>query len=88
MTDRAIEIAESIIKDDKYSELILAIVEKAEDIFRQCGEPDDFCLQYASCFNIIFGGHNRLIWNPNGFHLDESYCRKDFIDKFNQIKAK
>jgi hypothetical protein len=88
MSDKSIEIAESIIKDDGHVELILAIVEKAENIFEKCGRPDDFCLQFASCFNIIFGGHNRLIWNPNGFRLDERYCSAEFIDKFNQLKGK
>ena len=88
MSDRAVEISNSIINDDKYPELIYSIVERAEEIFKECDEFGDFGVQYVSYNCIVFGGFNRMIWTPNGFRLDESYCRKDFIEKFNQLKGK
>lgn len=80
------DIANQIIDSNNYPEIILSIVEKAENIFKYCNAYSDFGLQSVSYNSIVFGGTNRLIWNIDSFRIDESYCTDNFKDKFKELK--
>jgi hypothetical protein len=55
-------------------------VEEVMDIFEACGCPDDFCVQNAGGYVLVFGGTNRLCWSAKkGFYPDRSYCTKRFL---------
>ena len=84
----SIEITEQLERD--WGEIVLSIVDEAREIFRECGDEDDFGLQHAAEFAglagvIVFGGtNNRLLWSPGGgFRPDASYCSSRFLERFN-----
>ncbi len=87
MINKSDDIANQIIDSNNYPEIILSVVEKAENIFKYCNAHSDFGLQCVSYNSIVFGGTNRLIWNIDSFRIDESYCTNDFKDKFNELKT-
>lgn len=63
------------------------IVDTAEEIFRRCGSPDDFCFQSESMGSLVFGGLNRLLWNArNGWRISNSHCSPTFISVWSHIK--
>lgn len=86
MINKSDDIANEIIESNNYPEIILSIVEKAENIFKYCNAHSDFGLQSIGYNSIVFGGTNRLIWNIDSFRIDESYCTSNFKDKFNELK--
>mgnify|MGYP003435638571 FL=1 len=86
MIDKSDDIANEIIESNNYPEIILSIVEKAENIFKYCNAHSDFGLQSIGYNSIVFGGTNRLIWNIDSFRIDESYCTANFKDKFKELK--
>lgn len=86
MIDKSDDIANEIIDSNNYPEIILSIVEKAENIFKYCNAHSDFGLQSISYNSIVFGGTNRLIWNIDSFRIDESYCTANFKDKFKELE--
>jgi len=62
------------------------VVERARDIFCDCQAEDDFCIQHISGTIVVFGGTNRLIFDPiTGFRADREYCTKRFLDTFNSL---
>ena len=66
------------IEQGDHMYIVASIVEAAAEYFAGC--PEDFCIQHVATTHIVFGGTNRLIWNPkHGFSCDESYCRPEFI---------
>ena len=78
----SIEITEQLERD--WGEIVLSIVDEAREIFRECGDEDDFGLQHAAGGGIVFGGTNRLLWTPGGgFRPDASYCSSRFLERFN-----
>lgn len=64
-------------------ELGQMVVDRAEEIFEECGVKDDFCIQSMGSRGGIFGGTNRLYWNPkDGFTFSGRHCTSNFIEKF------
>lgn len=60
----------------------LLVVEAAMDIFAICGAATDFTVQSVGV-NVVFGGTNRLLWNPkSGFRPDRPYCTDRFLLEF------
>ena len=66
-----------------HEELTYIIVYEAAKYFAEC--PEDFCLQSVGYNCIIFGGTNRLIWTPNGFAPDISYCTEKFLKYYSGL---
>lgn len=68
---------------------VYEIVDFAAKIFESAGCPDDFGLQHLGGNSIVFGGCNRLLWNPrDGYFADESYCSERFIKAVNEFNEK
>ena len=67
--------------------LLFEVIDTAEYLYNTAGFKSDFCVQHISNSVIIFGGHNRVIWSPlNGYRVDSSCCRDEFIEKFNSAR--
>ncbi len=57
------------------------VLDRAMELFDYAKCGDDFCIQHSGGYNTIFGGTNRLLWNPiTGFHADKKYCSERFIE--------
>ncbi len=62
---------------------------KAEELFKQLGVQDDFCIQYIGGAVVVFGGLNRITWHPwSGFSLDTAYCTPETIRKWNALQIR
>jgi hypothetical protein len=61
------------------------VIEEAEQIFTECGSPDDFCIQCSVGYSVVFGGLNRLLWtSKGGFKPDRCYCSKRFLENWDE----
>ena len=77
------------IHDRDGVEIYWFIAETCRNIFKDCMAENDFCLQYSSYNMIIFGGTNRILWDPvKGFRPDHGYCTADFIRRFEAWRLK
>ena len=66
----------------------IEVLAAAEDIFRVCGAPEDFCLQHAGS-TFVFGGTNRVIWDPvRGWRVSQSHCSERFYSRWQMIGNK
>lgn len=64
-----------------------AVEKAAYDIFDTCCAESDFCIQSADGFVAIFGGTNRVIFdprNPIAFYPDRTYCTEHFLAKWDE----
>ncbi len=64
------------------------VVNRAREIFEfaKCGS--DFCIQNVDSDSAVFGGDNRLCWNPvKGFWPDRKSCSRKFLDGFDRMHA-
>ena len=67
--------------------LLYDVIDTAQYLYEKAGFKDDFCVQHITNSVIIFGGWNRVIWSPlNGYRVDSSSCREEFIEKFNNVR--
>ena len=77
------KITERLTEEIQCGELADMIVEAASEYFKEC--PEDFCVQSVGFSYIIFGGTNRLIWSPEGFSPDVSYCTQKFLQHYHKL---
>ena len=69
------------------TDLLFDVIDTAEYLYNTAGFENDFCVQHIPNSVIIFGGWNRVIWSPlNGYRVDSSSCREEFIEKFNNVR--
>ncbi len=65
--------------DAELMEIGEMVYDRAEELFANAGESNDFCVQYMGG-EVIFGGLQRLRWNPiNGFRIDKQHSSENFI---------
>ena len=63
------------------------VAETAQTIFADLGYEDDFCIQDYSGSVAVFGGTNRLCFNPvKGFYPDTNYCTSEFMNAWEDSK--
>ena len=61
----------------------ILVAEAAQEIFEKCGAADDFCVQAVGSGCAVFGGTNRVIFNPlSGFKADAGHCTARFLAAF------
>ena len=75
---------EEKLRQEQESDIGLAVMELAQDIFDQAGCPDDFCVQ-AIGGSIVFGGTNRLILCTRGWVYDSSCCTEEFMQACDKV---
>ena len=61
------------------------VTDIAYAIFTRCGAASDYCLQHNGGDCLVFGGTNRLIFNAQGWSIDESHCTPHFIKAFKEV---
>jgi hypothetical protein len=58
----------------------------AAGLFNDCGAGVDFCIQLVGDERVIFGGVNRVIWEPlTGFSPDRSCCTERFLAEWDAL---
>jgi hypothetical protein len=74
---------------DRWGEIVLAIVDEAHRRFRAVGAETDFCIQHADMESIIFGGWNRVVWSAkSGYRPDESSCTALFLANWKLLQER
>ena len=69
-----------MVTDKQLRDIGEAVAAAAYDRFAICGAEDDFCIQSTGGTNTVFGGTNRVLFNPSfGFRPDRSYCTERFL---------
>lgn len=77
------------MSDGELQKIGLVVAEAAYDIFCECGYENDFCIQSVGYNSAVFGGANRIIFNPlRGFRADRAYCCEKFLREFDAKYAK
>ena len=72
------------LRTEDLKDVAMLVIEMAADLFEQAGFPDDFCIQYIG-YSAVFGGWNRVTWNPKkGWKVDTYYSTTEFTKKFNK----
>ena len=68
-----------------YGDIGILVAEAAQEIFEKCGAADDFCVQAVGSGCAVFGGTNRVIFNPlSGFKADAGHCTARFLAAFDE----
>ena len=71
------------IDQETLAEIGSIVAMEAWAIFSACGNSSDFCIQNVTATGVVFGGWNRLIWNPReGFYPSRSHCTTDFLKNY------
>lgn len=77
------------MKSEEIENIGVAVYMAAKYIFEECGFEKDFCIQSQGMYHTVFGGLNRVIYNPLlGFKVDRSYCDEKFLANFEAAKTK
>lgn len=85
-SDEVESAALKILDNVSLPELVEALASAAYCRFVNAGAKSDFCVQYVGPNCILFGGTNRVKWDPfSGFQLEESHCTKNFIDRWKEL---
>ena len=70
-----------MLTQDIIDEMGLAVYEQAQEIFKACGVPHDFCHQTG----LVFGSTNRIKLTIRGWDVESSHCTEEFLDAFDRI---
>lgn len=76
------------MSDEELREIGETLVYAVRMRFHDCGAAHDFCIQDWEGPTIIFGGTNRVIYDPtrnNMFEIDRVYCTPDFISRWDSL---
>lgn len=64
------------------------VVDAALELFSYANVEYDFCVRYTG-YNVVFGGTNRLIFDPvKGFSASSMHCTPDFLDKAQDMEIR
>lgn len=61
------------------------VVAEAMNRFAVCGAEKDFCIQAVGMSSVVFGGTNRIIFNPSSrtvWRPDRGYCTSRFLEEW------